>query len=78
MKKLQSRGDDLTRGIEADEARMAEIDAPFCEPGFYDRTPSSERAGLEEERETLGASVATAMEEWERIEAKIEGLERRA
>jgi len=75
VKKLERRRDELTRGIEADEARMAEIDATFCEPGFYDRTPASERTSLEEEREALGASVSAAMEEWERIEARIERLE---
>ena len=74
VKKLERRRDELTRGIEADEARMAEIDATFCEPGFYDRTPASERTSLEEEREALGASVSAAMEEWEGIEARIERL----
>ena len=75
VKKLERRRDELTRSIEADEKRMAEIDERFCLPGFYDQTPAHERASLEEERASIESRVSSAMEEWEGIETKIDALQ---
>jgi ATPase subunit of ABC transporter with duplicated ATPase domains len=58
----------LTGRIEAAEARIAEIDATFCEPGYFERTPKSETAALERERARLQAEVERLVEEWGALE----------
>ncbi len=64
-KKLQRHQDELMGRIEAGEARVAEIEALFCEPGYYDRTPADEARALEEERSRLSESVARDTAAWE-------------
>jgi hypothetical protein len=51
---------------------MAEIDAAFCDAGYYDRTPQEEVAALEAERATLQRRVEYLMGEWESVERELE------
>jgi hypothetical protein len=66
-----ARRDELTDRIDAAETRIAEIDAAFCEPGYYDRTPA-EVATLEAERAELEATVERLMSEWESVERQLD------
>ena len=50
---------------------MAEIDGVFCEPKYYERTPSNEVKALETERASLQSKVADLMAEWEGAEEEI-------
>ncbi len=74
VKKLEFSRDHLTESIEAAEARIAEIDATFCEVGYYERTAPDVVATLESERGTLRGEVDRHMERWSEIEREIEEL----
>ena len=70
-KQLLKRQDELTTSIEDAEARVAEIDEIFCEPTYYERTPSHQVKTLETERTSLQSEVAGLTSEWERAEEEI-------
>jgi ATPase subunit of ABC transporter with duplicated ATPase domains len=72
LKHLEARRDELTDRVDAAETRMAEIDAAFCEPGYYDRTPADAVATLEAERAELEATVERLMSEWESVERQLD------
>ena len=74
VKKLERRRDELTVEIEKAEGRVVEIDAVFCEEGYYDRTPPEEVTALELERGSLQADVTERMEEWAALEREIDEL----
>ena len=74
VRRLQRNRDEVTATLEASEARLAEIDAAFCEEGFYDRTAPEEVSRLEDERAEAQTSVEQAMERWTEIEARLEEL----
>jgi len=63
----QQRDQLLTR-IETTEARMQEIDAAFCAPGFYGDTPAQDVKDLQIERSELERQVESLTAEWERSE----------
>ncbi|MGH7128506.1 MAG: ABC-F family ATPase, partial [Planctomycetaceae bacterium] len=69
---LDQRRDDLTAEIEMAEARIAEIDASFCQPGYYDRTPTDIVTALQDERAELEEKVTRLMAEWETVEKEVE------
>ncbi len=71
IKQLEKRRDEVTAEIEAAEARVAEIEGIFCEPGYYERTPPEEVASLEQERTELLERVERLMEEWEGVETEL-------
>nr|MDQ3388311.1 ABC-F family ATP-binding cassette domain-containing protein [Gemmatimonadota bacterium] len=73
-KKLERRRDEITAEIEAAEARIAQTDQAFCEPGFYQKTSSDAVAVLEGDRTKLQERLETLMREWERVEAEMEVL----
>ena len=52
--------------IDVAESRLQEIDAIFCEPAYYERTPPSEVKVLEAEMGRLKSEVTDLMAEWER------------
>lgn len=70
--RLEERRDAITLELEAVEARIAEIDARFCRPGYYQETPHEEIAALEGERARLQAEVDKLMEAWETVEHQLE------
>ena len=77
LKKSQRSLDEITAKVEAAEARIVEIDETFCDPSYYERTPSDEVRALEKERTRRQHEVAQLMAEWERTEAEIDSLEKR-
>jgi ATPase subunit of ABC transporter with duplicated ATPase domains len=70
-RELTRRRDELTERIERAEARISEIDALFCRPGFFEGTPDRDVRGLEEERAVLAAEVAELLARWEAVEEEI-------
>jgi ATPase subunit of ABC transporter with duplicated ATPase domains len=72
--RLEERRDELTARIDAAEARVAEIDARFCAPGFYEETPPDEVGALESERAELVGTVEGLMGQWESLEREIESV----
>ncbi len=71
---LERRRDDLTGRIEKAEARVAEIDARFSEPGFFDRTDPTEVQRLQEERAVRVNEVADLLVRWEAVEEELAAL----
>jgi ATPase subunit of ABC transporter with duplicated ATPase domains len=74
LNRLTRKRDDLTGRIETAEARVAEIDALFCRPGYFEDTPPKDIAALQEERATLQERTEALMEEWAEVEREIEAL----
>jgi len=70
--RLERRRDELVGQLEQSESRLAEIDATFCAPGYYERTRPDEVAAREAERTGVQAKLETLMEEWEAIEKELE------
>ena len=63
--------DTLMARIDTAEARVAEIDELFCQPGYYERTPPEDVRALEDERSLLKSEVADFTSEWERTEEEL-------
>ena len=57
----------LLERVETTESRLREIDAAFCEAGFYERTPPEEVRRLKEERSRLERQVSDLTARWERL-----------
>jgi ABC-type multidrug transport system ATPase subunit len=72
--RLESRRDQITSEIESAEARTAEIDRIFSQPGYFERTAADRVKALREERARLQASVERLMEEWEKLEGELEAV----
>ena len=72
-RELKARGERLTDRIEVAEARVAEIDAVFAAPSFYETAGPDEVGALQAERRGLTEEIARLMREWEDVEAEIEG-----
>ena len=72
-RELKARGGRLTDRIEVAEARVAEIDAVFAAPSFYETAGPDEVGALQAERRGLTEEIARLMREWEDVEAEIEG-----
>ena len=62
----------LLERVETAESRLGEIDASFCEPGFFDRTPAGEVRQLRDERSRLESRVADLTARWERLAGESE------
>jgi ATPase subunit of ABC transporter with duplicated ATPase domains len=73
-RRLESKRDKTTTSIEEAEARMAEIEAAFCEAGFFEKTADDEVRRLQAEQVDLSGKVAELMEEWERLESDLAEL----
>ncbi|MBA2246091.1 MAG: ABC-F family ATP-binding cassette domain-containing protein [Gemmatimonadetes bacterium] len=71
---LERRRDELTAAIEVAEARIAEIDRLFSEPGYFEATAPDQVAALTAERARLQEMVEQRMEEWERVESEMAQL----
>ena len=72
--RLESRRDELAAAVDEAESRIAEIEAAFCAPGFYQEVSPSDVAALEAERASLQERVARLMAEWESVAREVESL----
>jgi chaperonin cofactor prefoldin len=66
--------DTLMARIDTAEARVAEIDELFCQPGYYEQTAPGAVREMEDERSRLNSEVADLTSEWERTEEKLSAL----
>jgi ATPase subunit of ABC transporter with duplicated ATPase domains len=64
--RVERRQEELMARIDIAESRLEEIDAVFCEPAYYEKTPPGEVKTLEAERGRLKTEVTDLMDEWER------------
>jgi ATPase subunit of ABC transporter with duplicated ATPase domains len=69
---LERQVADLSAQIGAAEARLAELDALFCQPGFYGATPPAAVAALQAEREALQRHADTLMASWAEAEDTLQ------
>ncbi len=74
-KQLPARRDEVVAAIEAAEARRAEIQAKYCEAGFYEKASKEEVDALHREETELGPKIDALVAEWESLEAEIASLE---
>jgi len=74
VRKLCTRRDRCTAAIEQAEARLAEIQERYCEPGFFERTPPEAIAAVEREQAELGPRIEELMAEWEQLETELDEL----
>ncbi|MBW3553325.1 MAG: ABC-F family ATP-binding cassette domain-containing protein, partial [Gemmatimonadetes bacterium] len=70
--KLNERREEVTARIEAQEARLKEIEQAFCDPDIYSAGRMDEVRALEEERGALRGEVEALMGEWEELERELE------
>ncbi len=75
LTKARERLETVAAKVEAAESRVVAIDAMFCEPDYFARTPGEEVRALKGERTRLQSGVADLMAEWEKLEAVIAGLD---
>ncbi|MEM6457372.1 MAG: ABC-F family ATP-binding cassette domain-containing protein, partial [Acidobacteriota bacterium] len=73
--KLRKERDAVTGQIDEAEARVAEINEMFCNPGFFDKTEPKRVRKLEAEQKQLGERIDDWMTTWESLEAEIGQLE---
>ncbi len=73
-KQLPALRDEAVRAIEAAEARKAFLQAQWCEPGFYEKTPKARIAELEREEQALGPDIDALIAKWEALEAELADL----
>jgi ATPase subunit of ABC transporter with duplicated ATPase domains len=71
---LEKRRDDFAAEIELAEAAIADIDATFAQPGYFDDAPSAQLKALKAERARLNEKIELLMEEWEKVEREIENI----
>jgi ATPase subunit of ABC transporter with duplicated ATPase domains len=71
LRRLERRADELIEAVGAAEARVADIDARFAEPGFFDHTAPDEIADLDRERKTVQEDVGRLTAEWEEVENEL-------
>ena len=71
---LRTKRDRITASIGAAETRIAEIDAIFADPAFYDRTAPEGVRRLETERTARQAELDQLLKDWEDIETELARL----
>jgi ATPase subunit of ABC transporter with duplicated ATPase domains len=71
---LESRRARLTADIEHAESQIAEIDAAFASPGYFERTAAGAVTTQQAERARLQSRVDELMAEWERVELELEAM----
>jgi ATPase subunit of ABC transporter with duplicated ATPase domains len=71
LKNLPKERDELLAVIERLEARKKELEARYCEEGFYERTPVEQQRALQHEIAELARSVDALMAKWEAVEAEL-------
>jgi ATPase subunit of ABC transporter with duplicated ATPase domains len=75
-KQLPAKRDEALRAIEVAEARKAQIQALWCEAGFYEKTPKDEVKALEDEGKAIEGRIEALLQEWEALEVEIAELEK--
>jgi ATPase subunit of ABC transporter with duplicated ATPase domains len=75
QRQLERRRETVTGDLEATETRIRAIDDLFCQPDFFERTPSEEVGPLQEERAALQERASVLMAEWEALELELQELE---
>jgi ATPase subunit of ABC transporter with duplicated ATPase domains len=78
QKQLPARRDKIVAAIEAAEARKAEIEALWCEPGRVERMLKAEILSLKEEEKGLAPKIEALVTEWEAVEKELEEIARGA
>jgi energy-coupling factor transporter ATP-binding protein EcfA2 len=68
--------DKVLADIAAAEARKAEIEAIYADPGFFQRASRDEIDALVKEQESLGPKIDGLMGEWEALERELEQPEK--
>ena len=71
LRTLEQRREELTSRVEVAEARVSEIDALFCRPGYFEETPAVDVATRQRERAELVDEVSRLLAEWESLEDEI-------
>jgi energy-coupling factor transporter ATP-binding protein EcfA2 len=64
----------ITAGIESAEAAIAEIDAAFAVPGYFESTPGPQIKAAQDQRSRYQAEVERLMREWEQLEQESEAI----
>jgi ATPase subunit of ABC transporter with duplicated ATPase domains len=77
-KQLPGLRDRAFAAIEAAEARKAEIQASFCEAGFFERTTKAEVAALQAEERALVPQIEALIAEWEALENELAAAQARS
>ena len=71
LAKIQKQLAAVTERIHAAETRVRDIEAVFCQPDYFARTPAGEVRAREAERQGLQSTLADLMAEWERLEQEV-------
>jgi ATPase subunit of ABC transporter with duplicated ATPase domains len=71
---LQRQTAELAAELEGVEARMAELDALFCTPGYFEETPAGAVAEAQAQRAELAGRVESLMARWASAEEELERL----
>ena len=77
VKQLPALRDQAFAAIEAAEARKAQIQASFCEDGFFERTSKEQVALLEAEERGLVPRIEALIAEWEALETELAQVQAR-
>lgn len=75
LKALPQKRDQVLDEIAQLEGRAAELQAMYCQPGFFEKTSSQEVQRLKAEEQNIGSRVAALTEEWEKLEQELLELE---
>jgi hypothetical protein len=73
VRELERRRDAVTARISSAESRVADIDARFASPAFYQETSRNEIRELEDERARLRSELEGLLAEWESVEEHLAG-----
>ena len=73
--KAREQQERLMTQLETAESRLKEIDALFCAPNYYERTPATQIETLTAERTALENEVSQLMATWEQTEEDIAAVE---
>ncbi|MBW2398218.1 MAG: ATP-binding cassette domain-containing protein [Deltaproteobacteria bacterium] len=73
-KRLEAELERITAELQTAETRLEALNAEFCHPEFFNRTPRAEITALEAEHRLLGESVQSKMQEWEAAESSLAEL----
>lgn len=74
LKALPKRRDELLEQIEQAENAINQIEAQFCEPGFFTTRTHAQIDELNARKAELSTRVEALTSEWEAVEAEIEEL----